>query len=52
VILNPDIDDATLDTIYDQLGDDMIQTSQLDFPVSELSQRTTLQTHGLLLEDP
>jgi Phosphotransferase enzyme family len=32
VILNPDIDDATLDTIYDQLADYMLQISQLDFP--------------------
>jgi hypothetical protein len=32
VILNPDIDNATLDTIYDQLADYMLQISQLDFP--------------------
>lgn len=32
VILNPDIDDLTLDTIYDQLADYMLQISQLDFP--------------------
>ncbi len=32
VILNPGIDDATLDTIYDQLADYMLQISRLDFP--------------------
>jgi hypothetical protein len=37
VILNPDIDNATLNTIYNQLADYMLQISQLDFPVSELS---------------
>lgn len=31
VILNPDIDDAKLDTIYDQLADYMLQISRLDF---------------------
>jgi hypothetical protein len=32
VILNPDIDNATLDIIYDQLADYMLQISQLNFP--------------------
>src|SRR4051812_14791749 len=31
VILNPDIDDATLDTIYDQLADYILQISRLNF---------------------
>ncbi len=32
VILNSDINDATLNTIYDQLADYRLQISQLDFP--------------------
>jgi hypothetical protein len=32
VILNQDIDNATLDTIYDQLANYILQISQLDFP--------------------
>ena len=32
VVLNPDIDEATLDTIYDQLADYMLQISRLNFP--------------------
>lgn len=32
VILNLDIDDATLDTIYNLLADYILQISQLEFP--------------------
>ncbi|KAK4044743.1 hypothetical protein C8A01DRAFT_42645 [Parachaetomium inaequale] len=32
LILNPAIDEATLDTIYDQLADYILQTSRLEFP--------------------
>lgn len=31
VVLKPDIDDAILDTIYDQIADYMVQLSELDF---------------------
>ena len=45
VILNPNIDNATLNTIYDQLADYMLQISQLDFPhIRAISKDHTLNT--------
>lgn len=45
VILNLNIDNATLDTIYDQLANYMLQISQLDFPyIGAISKDYTLNT--------
>jgi hypothetical protein len=51
VVLSTDIDNTTLDIVYDQIADYMVQLSELDFTL-ELSQRTPLRMHGLLLEGP
>lgn len=42
MILNPNIDEATLDTIYDQIADYMLQISRLEFPLIRPSPRTAL----------
>ncbi|KAI9759831.1 MAG: hypothetical protein M4579_002038 [Chaenotheca gracillima] len=45
VVLNPDVSDAALDTVYDQVADYMLQLSELGFAnIGAVSENPTLRT--------